>query len=1041
LRDASADAGVDIGVGAVGATEDADAAAADDAADGKKLTPILRKICAVCEGLRLMLMTATPMYNTAPEIIFLLNLLILNDTKDRTRELIPADIFKAGGEFTAKGEELLASFLRRYVSYMRGENPNTFPLRLSPDEKAGAVFMADYPTVSISRREGEVKLTKTDKDILAELPLIVHNVGPDSKVGEILTAALENNAKPREERAGEATELTDFLLDQTMQIGNFVYPNGQFGNSGWNAHFELVKDVRAGAQVHSYKWKGEGSVESYFAGEGLASHAPKIASIVKSVTEGKGISFLFSRYVMAGALPMAVALELAGWCRVLADGTPAPLLHRPAGAPKPKHYYVLLTSNKFISPNFAGLVEYATTFKTTEEAENGTKVKAIIGSQVASEGLDLKCVRQLHLLDGWYHLNRIEQIEGRGVRFCSHMKLPLAERNCLIFLHVLNVPTYETADLYAYRLAVRKAQPIGRVTRLMKIHAWDCFLNHAAILLGDMEARACVDARGKKFVHDLKDRPFTSFCDFAEECTFSCKRRHYALDEEAAHEKDTSTAAEFDYKYAFLKKQARLADIFSTETALPLTEVVERVFFDIPWSLGAIGLRGMLGKIRIKRKDGIYGTLIYQNGHILFQPEKVTDYEIPTALRMGRAYGKLPRTISLARGSLLETTAPPRVVMEKEVGEEEAGKDVEEAEEAEEAAGAKAEEAKPAAADKKKPAKKKPVAAAEPKKEEAALTDADQDALAAAALTSLQGWLTLVDRMIAEPAGVIPKPEELSEETFQAWRWLFHHFATLPETRKIAAMWWMDNLWTSAQRGAVLRAWTLRTPTGVEAELARLLQPTQLFSSAALKGFTIFDTASLKLQHYCMVAGQSTLSACPSTLLSRVMDLMGPPVDRWKDMPSVFGFLVTKERTVVFKTVYKMGTKSDSLVGAECSNDSRLAHHHQRIEKAVEELQTLAPADPVLPLLLNMTKEGVSSMSEKKKRQAAVKARFEGKAAAAASDFTHIADLTLRQVCPYLEFLMRYMDMRRVGGQRWMLSLVDSARALPDDEKQRVKMT
>lgn len=1025
LRDATADAGAEIGGGGAVASEDADAAVADDAADGKKLTPILRKICAVCGGLRLMLMTATPMYNTAPEIIFLLNLLILNDTKDRSQELVTNQVFHSNGEFTEKGEGLLAAHIRRYVSYMRGENPNTFPLRLTPDEKAGAAFMAAYPEISISRREGEVRLSEMDKAILAELPLIVHNVGPETKVGEILGAALEANAKPREARAGEASELTDFILDQTMQIGNFVYPSGQFGNMGWNAHFELVKDVKGGAQVHSFKWKGEDAIETCFAGVGLDSHAPKIASIVKSVTEGKGISFIFSRYVMSGALPIAIALELAGWCRVLADGTPAPLLHRPAGASKPKHYYVLLTSNKFISPNFAGLVEYATTFRTSEEAEKGTKVKAIIGSQVASEGLDLKCIRQLHLLDGWYHLNRIEQIEGRGVRFCSHMALPLAERNCLIFLHVLNVPKYETADLYAYRLAVRKAQPIGRVTRLMKMYAWDCFLNHDAILLGKMDDRMIVDARGKDpFKHDLKDRPFSGFCDFMADCTFSCAGDAVPPKDVG---KDESTAESFDYKFKFLEKQEQLADLFSEETAIPLTEVVMRVFSDIPWSLGAIGLRNMLGNLRIKRKDGIYGTIIFKNGYILFQPEQVTDHEIPLTLRYGKAYGRLPRTLSLARGSLFETAAPKEGAVAKRVYVE----GVEEKKEDDRVVPVVKPEKKP------KGGKKEAASAVVEEPKAVAIAEADFDVLANNSLKSLNEWRGLVDRIITEPGGKLPKPSQFGEETFQAWRWLFHHFGSLPETREIADMWWMDNLWTSMERGAVLRAWTIKAPTGSDAALAKRLQPAQLFAGAGLKGYTLFNTESLKLEYNCMSARDAAPAMCISTLLPTVNDLMKPPLDRVADLPSIFGFLVTKEKTVVFKTVHKPSAKGN-LTGAECANNTKLTYHHPRIKTATEELQALAAGDPIIPLLLDISDAGIPGAKEHKDRQEAVKARFEGKAAATALDFKHINDLTLRQVCPYMEFLLRYMDLRSIGGKRWMLSLVDSARATP---KPAIKMT
>ena len=46
-----------------------------------------------------------------------------------------------------------------------------------------------------------------------------------------------------------------------------------------------------------------------------------------------------------------------------------------------------------------------------------------------SEGLDFKFIRQVHVLEPWYNMNRIEQIIGRAVRTCSHKDLPFEERN------------------------------------------------------------------------------------------------------------------------------------------------------------------------------------------------------------------------------------------------------------------------------------------------------------------------------------------------------------------------------------------------------------------------------------------------------------------------------------------------------------------------------------------------------------------------------------------------------------------------------------
>ena len=85
-------------------------------------------------GMKLMLMTATPMYNNYIEIVFLLNLLLLNDKKARLQS---TDIFDGTGwkknrEGKEIGREILGQVAGAYVSFMRGENPLKFPIRLMP---------------------------------------------------------------------------------------------------------------------------------------------------------------------------------------------------------------------------------------------------------------------------------------------------------------------------------------------------------------------------------------------------------------------------------------------------------------------------------------------------------------------------------------------------------------------------------------------------------------------------------------------------------------------------------------------------------------------------------------------------------------------------------------------------------------------------------------------------------------------------------------------------------------------------------------------
>jgi hypothetical protein len=983
-------------------TDEPDPKVLTDAAEGKALTPILWEVLRHAEGLRLMLMTATPMYNTAPEILFLMKLLKFNDTKDEStlKDLETRNVFQADGSITDVGRTVLAREFRRYVSYMRGENPNTFPLRLTPPISAGMEFLETYPAVSISKRFGAAGLSDADKQIMGKLPLIVHTIGDDSAVGAKLRTVLERRALPREERAAEASDVTDSMLDEHIQIANITYPNTMFGTKGFEKHFKESTTNIGGSKVKQYTFQSvkleDGSSPSLadvFGPEGLQSYAPKMAAIVESISRAKGMSFIYSRYVKSGAIPLAIALELAGWCRVLADGTPAPLLARGGPGGKPKHYYIILTSDSEISPNFKGLLQYATTFKDSKEAAEGTKVKAILGSAVASEGLDLKCIRELHLLDGWYHLNRIEQIEGRGVRFCSHALLPKPERNCLLYLHAINIEGYETADLYAYRLAARKAQPIGTVTRLMKEHAWDCMLNIDAILLSGIGTRAIEDAQGRKDPeYDVSDQDYTSFCDFAM-CGYGC-----AAKKPEDPTPNNSTYKEFDYRVNLLKRQVDLAQHFASvlpdgpraddvpETSLALPAVYELFYKDLPVEIAAVGLREALGHIRIKRTDGIYGTLVLKNGFIVFQPDRVTDTHIPLAMRYGRAFGRLPRTVLPARGSLMQTAVPVA------------------AEATENGAGAE-------------------LAAVEATA--AAAADLER------AMASLTMWRGILNRIITEPSGKIDPPAGFNRETFSGLRWVYNHFGMLAETVGIGCRWWMENIWTTEERIAVFSSWLKKGPSGLsedETFYANLFKPIELFFGE-FSGFLVFDVEKKNLLQYCFVESDPAPAPCTEVFRSEFERSIGRPVDRKKDTGPFFGMLVSKKGTPVFKSVDKA---AGALEGAECANNSKLLEHLRRIHSIQVEMRRYLPAgSSILPLLLGDDLEAAISDKEREDTQDALKARYDPKLKADQPEktITHIKHMSLKQICPYMEFILRIADIHKLDGKRWFLSLVDSARA------------
>lgn len=108
----------------------------DDNRD-KRVAKILFQIVQKVNNVRLLLLSGTPMYNSYKEIVWLINLMNLND-KRATIDI--SDVFDDNGNFKVDqdgrqiGSELLIRKATGYLSFVKGENPYTFPYRVFPIE-------------------------------------------------------------------------------------------------------------------------------------------------------------------------------------------------------------------------------------------------------------------------------------------------------------------------------------------------------------------------------------------------------------------------------------------------------------------------------------------------------------------------------------------------------------------------------------------------------------------------------------------------------------------------------------------------------------------------------------------------------------------------------------------------------------------------------------------------------------------------------------------------------------------------------------------
>lgn len=113
------------------------------------------------------------------------------------------------------------------------------------------------------------------------------------------------------------------------------------------------------------------------------------------------------------------------------------------------------------------------------ENKYGKICKIIMISAAGAEGLNLYNVRQVHLIEPYWHEVRIVQMIGRAVRMCGHKDLPFKERHVDVFRYksVREGGEKWTTDQYIEDKARGKEGLIQSFLDAVKEVAVDCVLN------------------------------------------------------------------------------------------------------------------------------------------------------------------------------------------------------------------------------------------------------------------------------------------------------------------------------------------------------------------------------------------------------------------------------------------------------------------------------------------------------------------------------------------------------------------------------------
>lgn len=336
---------------------------------------------------------------------------------DEIRHLLNLFLINSGKKtYTRKLQDIeLAKLSKEYISYINNHNPFIYPMRISPEDAID-----------------------TDKT-------------PDGLIKVKLNKKQENYVKD------------SMTLLNNIKYMNIAYdPNDYFINT-------------------NKTYKPKPSTIKVLNSDNIETYSPKIAQIIKYIKKTTGTAIIYSAFIDYGILQIALALEYLGYSRLIKKNQISNLLDDNTVERNPNLNYSIITSQ---NNNYISNVGTNTNIKdilqlfNNEENVDGSKLKLVLITKKASEGLSLLNVREVHILDPWYHFNRNEQIVGRGIRRCSHINLPIEKRNITIFTYCgIFESKKESADEHAYNIAISKYVETKNNIKIIEENAFDNRIN------------------------------------------------------------------------------------------------------------------------------------------------------------------------------------------------------------------------------------------------------------------------------------------------------------------------------------------------------------------------------------------------------------------------------------------------------------------------------------------------------------------------------------------------------------------------------------
>lgn len=632
---------------------------------GEALKYILKK----STNMKLLLLTATPMKNLADDIVELLNYLRPLDSQIKKKKIFDYNLNAI--QLRDDGLEYLKKMANGYVSYLRGRDPLTYATAIDEGENISELL---YTKVIPS------KMLKFQENTYNEM---IKTIGDSDK-----------------------------LHKKKESLANFVFPGlssnkqtliGYYGKDGMDTIIQQLKinsellNKKIASDILNINYKSNDLLQlsndkknitgKIFNEKYLENFSVKFYNTLKNIDDlvygkkGARTAFVYSNLVKIGIKLFQEILIQNGYLEFLENNTMYKIL------PNTKCYFCGVefkchsslfnessddcssTNIKIPLHDFEPATFKTVTGKTTDFDNDtikekyidiiqnvfnspgnisGRYLKFILGSKVLNEGISLKNVAEVHILDVHFTLGRVYQVIGRAIRGCSHYDLMDDEKypTVKIYKYVIVDENNKSSEIELYKNAELKDVVIKKIERALKEIAIDCPLNYSGNIFKSevKQYKNCKEPTDKNIKKD--DVICPALCDYTD-CVYTCADKKLNSEYYDPNNLIYKNISEQNLDYSTFNKtfiqteidviKEKIKEMFVFKYAYTIEDIISYVkliydknkqnLFNSFFVYRALHLLMPVGiNDLINFKDIIYdkyntpGYLIYTNKYYIFQP-------------------------------------------------------------------------------------------------------------------------------------------------------------------------------------------------------------------------------------------------------------------------------------------------------------------------------------------------------------------------------------------------------------------------------------